>query len=433
MIELDLKRDDFINQYPPLNLMNAKDKNDLWKLPPYNIYIHIPFCIKKCDFCYYKSYEIPFNKEGIPSEYFDALLKEMDIYNAEGKLNRRKYKTIYVGGGTPTLMSSKQLNDLFMSIEKNFSKEDQTEICFEIRPGIETSEEKLKILKSHGVSRISIGCQSLNDEILRINGRNHNTKWFYKTYELVKKVGFPTVNVDIMSGLVGETLDSYYETVRKLISIAPENITIYKMELYLNSKLYKLVANHTYSVMEDKEELEYTRRIYHFLIDNGYELNDNFSFRLNKKNEHIHRTATWFGEDMIGMGISSHSRKGYFLYQNTSDIKKYIEMVKGNELPINRAYHFTVFEDMVREIVFAIKKLEYDLDQFYKRYGIPAYILFKEQFDLLQKRGYIEIKDNIMSTTLEGALFADDIVKIFYPKGQENITLGHLKRGRENA
>lgn len=428
MSAFELKREDFINQYPPLNLLNKADADSLYNEEPYNLYIHIPFCIHRCDFCYYKVFELPKYKEGIPSEYFNALLAEIEIGVNMFALRKRKCRTIYVGGGTPTLMSDNQFESLFACLNRHIKMMDQSEICFEVRPGPELTSDKLAIMRDNNVTRISMGCQSLSDSILKINGRTHNSSLFIKAYELVKKYNFPTINIDLMSGLCGETDETFHTTMARIVDLAPQNITIYKLELYLNSELYRKAKENSYPLISNAQEAEMVRNEYQYLLNSGYELSDNFSFISDKQHEHIHRVVTWFGEDMIGFGLSSHSRKGNFLYQNDSRLERYIEYVNSAQLPIQRAYKFTTFEDMVREIIFAIKKLNYDLLKFKTKFGIQAEKLFEQQLNELCNKGFIKIQKNKLYTTLDGALFADDIVRIFYPEKQKKLELAHLRR-----
>ena len=351
----------------------------------------------------------------------------MELY--ENYLSKtRQCRTVYIGGGTPGMLSSKQFKRLFAAIFSHFNLLSENEICVEIRPGTEIDEEKIIILKELGVTRISMGCQSLDDDILRLNGRNHSSDMFYKTYNIIKKVGFPVVNVDIMSGLLGEDEGTFLSTIDKILRLNPENITIYKLELYYNSKLYKKVYDQHIKVMSNEEEIKLVRLAYKKILEEGYFLGDNFSFVCKPEELHLHRSATWSGEDMIGLGLSSHSKRGMYIYQNYSELSKYFKELQEGHLPIQRAYHFSVKENMVREMIFAVKGMKYDLTNFEKKFGVDAMIVFGDELNELKKGGFIRIDKEEMITSFEGAIFADDIVKVFYPKEQKQIELGHYKR-----
>lgn len=220
----------FVSQYPPSNFMTKKEIEDMWTPIPINLYVHIPYCVKKCGFCYYKSF--PIANSQVPDEYIDALCQEIDLYANHPSVMGRPIRSVYFGGGTPTVLTVSQLTRLMTAIFSRFKKTEQFEFCCEARPGEITTSEKLIALKEHGLTRLSIGCQSLDDEVLLLNKRNHDAKEFYRTYERVRKVGIENVNVDLMSGMVGQSKDSFLRTVNEMIALEPENIAIYKWSCF---------------------------------------------------------------------------------------------------------------------------------------------------------------------------------------------------------
>ena len=423
---ITLSRDDFINQFPPLNLQNKVDVKSIWEDEGFHIYVHIPYCVKKCDFCYYISFEC--HEKKIPDVYFNALLEEVRIYGMRSEFKNRKVRSIYFGGGTPTVMSLEQIDLLCKTLKSNFNIDDSTELCCEVRPGPETTEEKIMLLKKHGMSRISVGCQSLNDDVLRKNGRNHNSGYFRKTFDMIKKCDIFCTNVDLMSGMVDDTYESFMDTIKELIKMNPESITIYKMELYLNNVLYKKSLQNKWEMISDAEEAKYVSDAYRILIESGYKHSDNYSFVKSSIYEQIHRYGNWLGEDMIGLGLSSHSYYKDHIYQNENRLDDYLSKIRENNLPIRRAYKFSKNEEMRRWVIFAVKKTKMNLISFEKRFGISALSIFEEEFGFLQKEGFIKIEDNILNATDKGILYADDIVRIFYPKQYRNIVLAHKNR-----
>ncbi|WOO34822.1 coproporphyrinogen-III oxidase family protein [Anaerocolumna sp. AGMB13020] len=427
MNEVKQKREDFINQYPPLNLLNKQDIGKIWAEEDFHLYVHIPYCIKKCDFCYYVSYE---NKNGqIPEEYLEALKKEIRLYGGMEQFKNRKVRSIYWGGGTPTLMSLSQIKDLLEVIWESFQIHEDVEFCCEVRPGPETTKEKIMLMKEYGLKRVSIGCQSLNDNVLKLNGRNHNSNTFYKTFNMVRECDVFSINVDLMSGLLGDTQETFLYSIDEMIKLRPENLTIYKLEVYLNNLLYKKTLGQEARFITDEEEAEHVEAAYNRLLENGYLLSDNYSFCSEDKYRQIHRYNTWEGEDMIGVGLSSHSCYGLTIYQNDNRMADYMEQLQNDKLPIRRAYEFSVYEDMVRMIIFGIKSVSYPLEKFSRKFGIGADVIFADKLSYLQKEGYIDIKDGILNTTLKGALYADDVVRIFYPDRYRDAVLAHKARG----
>lgn len=422
MKTIELLRDDFINQYPPLNLMNKNQLEKLKARRPSHLYIHIPYCLKKCDFCYYKSFET--KQLQVPDEYVNALIKEIEMLDSDTVILR----SMYWGGGTPTLLSCEQIEKIILAIKSRFVCSSDFEFCCEMRPGPETSEDKLQLLTQYGLKRASIGCQSLNSEVLRFNGRNHSTRSFMVTYEKIRKIGVDNINVDIMTGMIGDTAPQFMETVNRLVELKPENITIYKMQMYYNSTLYKKYHNSNIYWASDAEEAEMAKEAYQYILGSGYEFADNFSFRMNKKCEHIHRTGTWSGEDMIGVGLSSHSCVGNIIYQNENDLKEYFDRVNAGKKPISRAYEFSIYEAMIRHLIFGIKSCSYKLSSFNDRFGCNIEKIFMSEINYLKEQQWVVEKEDMLHATLQGALYSDDIVRLLFPKGQEKVKMGHRRR-----
>lgn len=424
-----LTREDFINQYPPLNLMNKQDVQNIFTKEHINLYIHIPFCESKCDFCYYKSSVPSIDKKEV-EDYFLYLLKEIDMYACNPFVKNAHIRSVYVGGGTPTILSELQLKQLMEKLYQYFNITKETEICFESRPGVTHEKEKLALLKTFGIKRLSLGCQSLNNTVLAENGRHHTSEVFYNTYSIARDIGIECINVDLMSGLIGDSLSSWMETLEKIVKLEPENIAIYKLELYYNNKLYQRLRSSKMSLVSDEEEIEWIRKGYQFLLSQGYILADNFSFTKSDATRHIHRKATWEGETMVGMGLSSHSciRQQRCLYQNSSNMQTYKSEVEKGKLPINRAYKYSVKEQMIQRIIFGIKSLRLDRKKFEDEFGVDPVSLFEDEFALLEQMQFINITPHCVETSLEGAIFADDIVREFYLPIQKELMLGHVER-----
>lgn len=418
-----LTREDFINQYPPLTLMNGKELESLKMPSKKHLYVHIPFCVKRCQFCYYKTYETLSMQ--LPDTYIEALIQEIQMIDASHTV----LNSMYWGGGTPTLMSEKQIVMLMEAIKEKFCFADNAEFCCEMRPGPELTKEKLQLLKDYGLQRASLGCQSLNDVVLQKNGRNHSKRAFLRAYELVKEMHYRCINVDMMTGMLGDNLVLFMDSMRQLAQLHPENITIYKMQLYYNSQLYRRLRKEQLSLLTDQEEYHLAETAYQYLLESGYVLADNFSFKTKEEYEHIHRTRTWLGEDMIGVGLSAHSCVGRVIYQNESDIERYYGKIAAQKLPVYRAYRFSIYEQMIRHFIFGVKRCHYQFDSFYEAFGCDVRDIFHKQLNFLVENNFVNVENDIMVTTLTGALYADDIVRSIFPNGQDKALMGHQKRG----
>ncbi|MHB8061171.1 MAG: coproporphyrinogen-III oxidase family protein [Ruminiclostridium sp.] len=425
-MEIELKREDFINQYPPSNFLNKKDVSLLWEKQHYNLYVHIPFCYKKCEFCYYKSEEL--GDKPVPDEYVAALVREMEMYSRIPEIQSKVASSVYFGGGTPTKLSGNQIKILLDTINKNFYLDEDYELCFEARPGKETSEEKLALLNEYHIRRISFGVQSLDDEVLKANGRNHDVSSFYQVYELARKIGIPCINADLLSGMVNQTRESWLDTVDQLVRLRPENIAVYKLELYFNNVLYRKIREKEIKLMSNELEAEYVREGFQKMIDAGYIPVTNFSFASDLEYEHVHRKKLWQGEDMLGIGASAHSCMDRFIYQNEISVEKYVNAVEGNQSPIMRAYRMSKREEMIQRIVMGLKSMHFNRDAFQNEFGLDVMELYETEMKTLEQRKFLTIGEHEIALTLEGMLYADDIVRIFYLEQQKKVYLSHFKR-----
>lgn len=426
MVTMKLKRESFLTQYPPLNVMDKKDIIHVWEKEYFHLYVHIPFCVRKCDFCYYKSFEM--KNATFVEEYFDTLKKEIKLYSNITQVQSKQVRSIYFGGGTPTILTETQISTIMDLIIKNFDIHNECEICFEVRPGKELTKEKLILLKELGVNRISIGCQSTDDSVLKANGRNLVNRDFLKSYNDINTVGFAIKNIDIMSGMVNQTFDSWNNTIRDIINLNPENISIYKLEIYLNNQLYKKFRDDEISIISDDEEIKYIRYGIEQLLTADYIMTDNFTFVKDLKFDHVHRRRTWLGEDMLGVGISAHSCFNDIIFQNEPDIEAYRQKINTGTLPIFRAHASTKNEVIRQRIIFGIKNLHINRKIFYNEFGIDCVEMFKDEFKYLESMKFIKISSEYIETTLEGLIFADDIVRIFFLPEHQNKMLAHVFR-----
>lgn len=422
----NFKREGFINQYPPLNVLNKKETNLLYQKDNIHLYVHIPFCKTKCDFCYYLSFAIA--NGNIPDTYVEAIISEINLYAQMPQIQSKQVQTIYFGGGTPSLLSIKQWELLMNTIYEKFDVSNCQEICVEVGPEAHISVDKLLLLKKLGITRISIGCQSTDDNVLRVNGRHCTSNQFYLTYDKVREVGFDVINVDIMSGLIGQSTQSFLETIDNIIELQPQNISIYKLEIYLNNILYRKFRDGKLIIGSDDEEIQQVRKGYKRLLENGYILANHFSFYKNEIYEHIHRKEVWKGANMLGIGVSAHSNVDGILYQNEAAIDSYYDSLQKGKLPIRRCHKMTFQEKLLQRIILGIKNLYIDRNEIITQYGADPFFLYEELFRWAQDNEILTLDNSVIRLTHEGALFADDFAKLFYLPEHRSMSLAHIER-----
>ena len=239
----------FVSNYPPYSFWTQDQvikAHAALKRPPapgtaLGVYLHIPFCRKRCHFCYFKVYT---EKDASEIErYLDVIIQELTRYSQLPFIGGRKPKFIYFGGGTPSYISSRQLSRLVDAMKELLPWDEAEEITFECEPGTLT-EGKLRVIQELGVTRLSLGIENFDDHILNINGRAHGAKDVDHSYDSARSIGFPQINIDLIAGMMGETTDNWRECVRKTISLSPDSVTIYQMEIPYNTTIFKqMTAN----------------------------------------------------------------------------------------------------------------------------------------------------------------------------------------------
>jgi oxygen-independent coproporphyrinogen-3 oxidase len=224
----------FVSNYPPFSFWKPELLGDfqaaLERPPrtgnPLGIYAHIPFCRKRCHFCYFKVYT---DKDSAAIRgYIEAMLKELALYASKPFVGGRKPNFVYFGGGTPSYLSVDQLKQLTDGMKNLLPWDEVEEVTFECEPGTLT-DHKLQAIRDLGVTRLSLGVENFNDHILEINGRAHHSKEIERAYAFARKIGFPQINIDLIAGMLEETEENWRDCIRKTIAMAPDSVTIYQM------------------------------------------------------------------------------------------------------------------------------------------------------------------------------------------------------------
>lgn len=416
---LELKREAPISIYPPVILYNNSDVHKIWEMPSLlpgnerkaNLYVHIPFCARKCEFCYFTSFLAGKTKV---VKYVEALKKEISMMAQKEVVKQKVFHSVYFGGGTPTFLSKENLIDLIHTIRENFNLTDPCEICIEVSPGREATREKMEALYSCGVNRISMGAQSFVQEILELNGRKQTIQEFFDIYRMLRDIGFKNINIDLMSGMIGDTEETWQKTIDTVLELQPENITAYKMCIYKNSKLYeKFVYNHKEEVFVPEDiELKRIKHFYECVHKAGYiESSNPYTLTKSKDYDHTYRLSRTGGEDLLGLGLSSNSYFNHVAFQNSHDLEEYFTNIEKGQLPIKNGYHLSDAEVMKRALVFALKTTKVNRKHFIETYGKDPYIEYKTAFDTMSADGMITITQEEILLIGDAYLFVDDFVR----------------------
>ena len=334
----------FISNYPPFSqwtkdavpafydTLEAEPDREV----PLGMYLHIPFCRKRCKFCYFRVYTQQ-NAETIKN-YVDTLDKEVELLKDRTALQGRSLRFVYFGGGTPSYLSSKQLLLLRERLSKWISWDNAEEVTFECEPGT-LSLEKVQTLKEIGITRVSLGVENFNDTILEENGRAHLSPEIEKAYGWLQQVGFPQINIDLIAGMVGETEENWQACVEKAIDMEPDNVTIYQMELPWNTTYSKQMQDE--GIASPVADWPTKRRwaseaIDRFLVA-GYQVSSGNELVKNRDTDHfVYRDNLFRGSDILAVGVSSFGHLQGVHYQNDDQIETYMKTVQGGKLPVKR-------------------------------------------------------------------------------------------------
>lgn len=283
-----------------------------------SLYIHIPFCVRKCGYCDFLSEPAD---EKARDRYVQALLMEIECYRGTETADR-KIKTLYIGGGTPSILSVNQLDCIIQKIKCTFNFCDDIEASMEMNPGT-ASKEKCRALYQMGINRLSIGLQSTNDMELKTLGRIHSYEDFLNTYTWCREAGFQNINVDLMAALPYQTVESYTTGLRKIIRLAPEHISAYSLILEEGTPFYQKYNSGCYPLPDEEQERLMYRETEQILAQAGYERYE-ISNYAKKGYACRHNLVYWQGGDYLGLGLGSSSYMDGVRFHNTTDFNTYV-------------------------------------------------------------------------------------------------------------
>lgn len=382
------------------------------------LYVHMPFCKQKCYYCDFVSYA---NKYNIVDRYIQCLKKEIIQYANENRIMSKhglepKYviKTIYIGGGTPSSIDELYIINILQKIKENFQIKNDAEITIEVNPGT-VNKEKLETYREIGINRLSIGLQAVQDEILKSIGRIHTFKDFENTYKYAREVGFNNINVDLMINLPNQTLDNVKESVKAILNLKPEHISVYSLILEENTKLYEMVKSK--QVVLEEEEVE--RQMYWYVKETlekykyiQYEIS-NFA---KSGFQSQHNIDCWNQEEYIGVGIAASSFIENKRYSNISNLEEYMDNIESGMPNKNLILDEVLdFESKMNEfMMLGLRTIQgVDIKKFEQKFKINPIIKYCKILEKLNHEGLIEIDANNIKLSNKGIDLANIVWEEF--------------------
>jgi oxygen-independent coproporphyrinogen-3 oxidase len=416
----------FVATYPPFSVWSAEAverdaRPALASAPaadvPLGLYVHIPFCRKRCHFCYFRVYTDKNAQE--VGHYLDVLAREWELYGELPAIAGRDLNFVYFGGGTPSFLSTQQLDGLVKRLTAVAPWNKAEEITFECEPGTLT-ESKLATIRRLGVTRLSLGVESFDDHILEINGRAHRSPEIGQSYRFARALDFPQINIDLIAGMLGETDANWRTSVEKTLELEPDSITIYQMELPFNTTisrdLLKGTAKFGDPVAAWVTKRRWVAEAFAAFEAAGYHVRSAYTVVKDPtRKRFVYTDRLWQGADMAGLGVASFGHVNGVHLQNLDTWETYSAAIERGEIPLNRAYRPTHEERLIRELVLQLKFGSVRPAYFANKYGVNILQRFAPQFASLGAEGDLkEAGEEIVSLTRQGLLRVDALLPRFF-------------------
>lgn len=417
----------FVANYPPFSIwsgdhvpavheaLNAPPARQPDGSPvPLGLYLHVPFCRKRCRFCYFRVYTDKNSRD--VETYMDALANEIALYSQYELTKGRPFEFVYFGGGTPSFLSSDQLKSLIDRIRAHWTWDEAREVTFECEPGT-LKKSKLQTIKEIGVTRLSLGIEHFDDEILSINGRAHQSPENYHAYGWAREVGFDQINIDLIAGMLGETEAKWMATVEEAVKFDPDSITIYQMELPHNTIISResKAEGKAPPIADWATKRRWVAQAFDRLEQAGYEISSGYTVvKASRNRGFIYRDALWRGADLVGTGVASFGHINGVHVQNLDQWEDYVGTVQRGELPLSRALPVTRKQGLIRELVLQLKLGSIDTDYFQRKFGTDVTTEFAEPIGSVVRDGYGEIVDGTLKLNRAGLLRVDALLPRFF-------------------
>ena len=413
----------FISNYPPYSFwtpdhvpeataaLNRPPRPDT----PLGIYLHIPFCRKRCHFCYFRVYT-GVNSKQVRS-YVDGAIKELELYARQPFIGGRKPTFIYFGGGTPSFLSTGQLTSITEQMKAVLPWDEAEEITFECEPGT-LNEQKLKFIKELGVTRLSLGVENYDADILEFNGRAHRAVEIYRAYEWAQACDFPQINIDLIAGMLNETPENWLKCVERTLELSPDSVTVYQMEIPFNTTIYrnmresgKLVA----PIADWDTKREWVDIAFSRLEEAGYTVTSGYTAVKNPgKTRFVYRARLWTGADLLSLGVSSFGHLAGHHYQNFTQFEEYLDAIADGRFPFTRALTTTPDERMIRELILQMKLGRVSRSYFDEKFGVDIMKRFSSQWSHLRADGLAEVDEHEVHLRRQGLLIVDSLLPDFF-------------------
>lgn len=375
------------------------------------MYVHIPFCIKKCSYCDFVSYPLQGNSrvaEKDVESYLRFLLKEAAIYRRDHLMNGQKVKTLYIGGGTPTCLAGGQLFVLLDSLQKMFNFEEDAEITVEANPGT-IDREKLLQLKSAGCNRLSLGVQSFDAQELNCLGRIHSPQEVYTAFDLARQTGFDNINIDLMYGLPGQTIDEWQKNLQAAVAMKPEHLSLYQLNIEQGTHFDDLCKQGLLIEVEQETAQEMFEKAIDYLQANGFRHYEISNFARDGWKSR-HNLMYWHNLEYIGLGAGASGYLRGVRYSNENNLSLYEKSVQIDRKPIREKDPIDQELEMAEHMFLGLRIIEgVDKRVFRQRFAVDIKVVFGAVIEDLKSKGLLCETDTHVMLSKKGVFLAKSV------------------------
>jgi oxygen-independent coproporphyrinogen-3 oxidase len=374
---------------------------------PAGVYLHIPFCKSRCSYCDFAT--DVYRNADVVERYVEALCREIETAKPPKDGTSNEIDTIYLGGGTPSLLSPPQLKQILRAVRERFTVDTKAEITMEMNPATVTLET-LREYKSLGVNRASFGVQTFNDRDLKLLARGHDANDARQTFKLLRESGFANVSFDLIAGLPGQTLDDWKRNLDEAVAMRPEHLSLYLLEIHKGTPLAEQLRTGRRPLPDDDLAAE----MYELMIDHlavaGYQQYEISNFA-KPGFESRHNSKYWTLDPVYGFGVSAHSFDGFQRYANERDTAAYVKRIE--EFGVAEIVREGI--DAASEFIFLGLRLNsgIDVNKYRERFGIDLQEKYRHEIDRVNEAGLIDITTEHINLTRKGMLFSNEVFAEF--------------------
>jgi oxygen-independent coproporphyrinogen-3 oxidase len=365
------------------------------------LYIHIPFCLSKCLYCdFYSSTSI----SAVP-DFLDALFDEMEMY----RMRFRSFDTVYIGGGTPSLLSPGQLKNILIKVRKNFDLISNTEISIETNPA-DLNRSFLESMREIGINRINIGVQSFNEKVLDFLGRRHSVKQAISAVETSRKAGFQNIGLDLIYAIPDQSIDLWLDTLKQAVAFSPEHLSCYQLTLEPKTPLGKRYQAGEFSIPGEELQYEFFMKTSQFLEDAGYIHYEVSNFARETELASRHNQKYWDHSPYLGLGPAAHSFQCNQRWWNHRSLDQYLAAINAGNLPVEETETLTMEQLRLEALYLGLRtKKGISLQDFKNQYHYDLFNEKKKILAKLEEEGLISMEDGHLYPTQTGLAVADSL------------------------